>query len=301
MQGAYAAELEVERRLSDYARARLTPDAGSKARSRARVMREARLAFEKQAAAHIAAEAREKDRPRSRRIALRRGATLLLAAGLSIGMVGGAFAASNAGGPLYDARIWLEEVTLPGGAVERAAAELSRLEARMAELEAAVRSGDRAAAAAALAAYEQIADEAVANASGDAALTAKLTALLDRHVANFKRVADQVPAQAAEVINLNIERAILHNDAAIERIQANPAPGDGQQNGGSGAGPGPNPGQQVAPAATPKPQPTPKADPTPKPHPTVNPQPTPQPTPRPTPKPQPTPKSPKSPSGQADR
>ena len=40
------------------------------------------------------------------------------------------------------------------------------------------------------------------------------------------RVADQVPGQASEAIHKNIERAIDRNDAAIERIQAKPDPGE---------------------------------------------------------------------------
>jgi hypothetical protein len=286
MQGTYAAELEAERRLADFARARLTPDAASKARSRARVMREFRLGVEEQAGARVEAEARELDRARSRRTLIRRGATLVLAAGLSIGMVGGALAASTAGGPLYDARIWLEEVTLPSDAASRAAAELTRLETRIAELEAAMASGDRGAAAAALAAYEQIADEAVAeaDASTDEALIAKLTALLDRHVATLQRVAGQVPPQAADVINGNIERAIERNDAAIQRIQTKPP--TGEPNSENGNGPAVMPGQSAKPAAA-------TAEPvvTPKPHPTAKPE--------PTPKPQPTPKPPNEPPGQS--
>jgi len=288
MQDTYAAELEVGRRLGDYARARLTPEAAAKARSRARVMREFRLAIAEQADTRVEAEARELDRGRARRTAVRRGATLLLAAGLSIGMVGGAMAASNAGGPLYSARIWLEEVTLPTGGPARAAAELVRLASRMAELEAAIASGDRGAATAALAAYQAIADEAVAeaDASNDAAAIAKLSALLDQHMANLQRVADQVPTQASEAIHRNIERAIERNDAAIERIQAKPA--SGGPDSGNGVGPAVIPGQSAKPAAA-----TPEPAVTPKPHPTAKPQPTPKAQPQPTPAPalQPTPKA----------
>ena len=125
----------------------------------------------------------------------------------------------------------------------------------MSELEAAVRSGDRVAAAAALAAYEQIADEALAGAGTDQAAIDKLLAALDRHVAVLERVASQVPAQAAESINSNIEKAINHNDAAIQRIDAGPN-GNGPA-GGSGAQPGAGP--TAKPEATPKPAPTPQA------------------------------------------
>ena len=188
-------------------------------------MREARLAFADQASGAAAAMASAElsvARARSRRAAMRRATALLAAAVLSLIAVGGALAASGAGGPLYPARVWIETVTLPSDPGARAAAELTRLESRMSELEAAVRSGDRVAAAAALAAYEQIADEALAGAGTDQAAIDKLVAALDRHVAVLERVASQVPAQAAESINANIEKAINHNDAAIQRIDAGP-------------------------------------------------------------------------------
>src|SRR5262249_2789568 len=158
--------------------------------SRARVMREARLALADQAeraataatAAAVAAEA-QVARSATRRTVMRRGGALLAAAALSLAVVGGAFAATTAGGPLCGARVWFEPVTLPADPAARANAEVARLEARLTEVRAAVRSGDRAAAAAALAAYEQIADEALTSAGTNDAAIEKLTAALDRHVA----------------------------------------------------------------------------------------------------------------------
>jgi hypothetical protein len=266
MQASMAADLEVERRLNDFARGRLTPSAASKARSRARVMREARLAFADQATGSAAATVATElavVRARARRAAMRRGMALLAAAVLSLAAVGGALAASGAGGPLYGARVWVETVTLPSDPGARATAELARLESRLAEIQAAVRKGDRTAAAAALAAYEQIADEALAGAGTDQAAIDKLIAALDRHVAVLERVAGQVPPQAAASIQLNIEKAISHNDAAIQRIEAG-SNGDGTgPAGGNGAQPG------AGPAA--------------KPHSTSDGEPTPAPTPKPTP------------------
>ena len=268
MQASMAADLEVERRLNDFARGRLTPSAASKARSRARVMREARLTFADQAAAPAAATGATElavVRARTRRAAMRRGMALLAAAVLSLAAVGGALAASGAGGPLYGARVWVETVTLPSDPGARATAELARLESRLAEIQAAVRKGDRTAAAAALAAYEQIADEALAGAGTDQAAIDKLIAALDRHVAVLERVAGQIPPQAAASIQLNIEKAISHNDAAIQRIEA------GSNGNGDGTGPAGGNGAQ------------PGAGPTAKPHPTSNAEPTPAPTPKPTP------------------
>jgi hypothetical protein len=312
MQAMIGADLEVERRLGNYARARLIPGEGSKARARARIMREARLAFAEQADARIAAANADVARERSRRRALGRGAALLLAAGLSMGMVGGAMAASTAGGPLYGTRIWLEEVTLPSDPTSRASAEIGRLEARIAELAAAVRFGDRVAAVAALTAYQQIADRAIgeAGASGNETLMERLGEALDRHVASLERVADQVPPQAAEAIHRNIERAIQHNDAVLDRIHAGPTgPGPAEPSGpnggagagagaGSGAGSGAEPASEpqppAEPAATAKPKPTPKVEPTPVVAPTPE-------APAPPDPPDPTGKPAKTPHGQPDR
>jgi hypothetical protein len=261
MQASIGADLEVERRLDDFARARLTPGADSKARSRARVMREARLAFADWDAQRAAASENLRARAASRRTAIRRGAGLLLAAGLSLVVVGGALAASGAGGPLYGSRLWLETIMLPADADARVAAEIARLDARLADVEAAVRAGDRAAVAAALSAYQAIADEALSGASGDATAIARLLAALDRHLAVLERVATQVPPQAADSIDRNITRAIQHSDAAIERIQSKPAQPSG--GGGPAAKPQPVANPTTTPSPTPKPRPaaTPKASP----------------------------------------
>lgn len=301
MQASIGAALEVERRLDDFARARLTPSAAAKARARARVMREARLAFAGHAAAAAAAVELERAQTSTRRRLIRRGAGLALAATLSLVAVGGTLAATTAGGPLYRTRVWLERVALPSGADARANAEIVRLDARLAELEAAVRSGDRAAVAAALTAYQDIADEAIAAAGADASAVEKVLAALGRHLAVLERVADQVPPQAAEAINRNIERAIEHADATIDRIEATP--------------PGPSPNNGVAPVAKPEGTPRPAAAT----HPPVATQrppaaqppvaqppvaPTAEPTPKPTPKAPPKastpPRPPKIPPGQSD-
>jgi hypothetical protein len=268
MQASFGADMELTRRFDDYARGRLTPSDAAKARLRAGVMREARLAFADQAAQAAQAAAaisQEHVRASSRRKALRRGAGVLLAAALSLVAVGGALAASSAGGPLYGARIWFESVTLPDDASARADAEIRRLDARLIELQAAVRSGDRTAVAAALAAYEEIADEALASAGVDQAVIDRLRAALDRHVGVLERVASQAPPQAAESINLNIERAIEHSDAVVQRIQSKPG---GPAEPADQAAPPAKPEKSAAPAPTAKPTPKPAAAtaaPTPKP------------------------------------
>jgi hypothetical protein len=227
-------------------------------------MREARLAFADnaaQAAQAATAGNPEELRTSGRRKAIRRGVGVLLAASLSLVVVGGALAASSAGGPLYGARLWLETVTLPTDASARAEAEIQRLDARMAELDAAVRSGDRAAVAAALAAYEEIADQALAGAGTDAAAIDRILAALNRHVGVLEGVAAKVPPQAAESINRNIDRAIEHSDNAIQRIEARPGP----DNTAPGAAPASKPEKSARPDPTAKPAAAPTAQPTPKP------------------------------------
>jgi hypothetical protein len=150
-----------------------------------------------------------------------------LAAALSLAVVGAALAGGQPGGPLYGGRVWLESLTLPADAANRADAEIVRLEARLAEIGVAAARGDASAIADALAAYGEIADEALAGTAGDAAALDRIRAALGRHLGVLGRVAAQLPGQAAAQIEANIERAIAHSNAAIDRIEsrANPPTG----------------------------------------------------------------------------
>jgi cell division septation protein DedD len=215
-------------------------------------MREARLAM---AAASTASVTSSIDLARARRRGglMRRGAGLLLAAGLSLAVAGGAMAAGQAGGPLYPTRMWLETVALPADGAARADAELVRLEARMQEVIAAARKGDRGAVAAALHAYQEIADEAFLAATGDAAATDRLRLALDRHLAVHEAVAAKVPPQASEAIGRNIDRAIERNGATLDQIESKKG----------GGGPATEPGPAAKPDKTPKPTAKPAAAPTP--------------------------------------
>ena len=269
------AELEIERRFEAFARSRLSPTAQATARMRARVMREARLAIAAQTQTLPAVTSIERHSVRRRTVA-RRGVGLLLAAGLATGMAGGAMAASQAGGLLYPTRIWLETLTLPSDSGNRADAEIKRMNDRLAEVAAAAARGDRQAVAAALAAYQQIADQAFVDALGDTAATERLQVALDRHVAVLQAVAEKVPPQASEAIETNIQRAIDHNDAAVENSKSNPSGPTGP------TGPsGPN-----SPAASNPPRATPDA----KPEKSAKPEPVETPVPQATPDAQPTPR-----------
>ncbi len=79
-----------------------------------------------------------------------------LIAGLTIGS--SAFAASRAGGPLYDTRLALEELTLPTDPTARLEAELARAQSRVADIVDAASRGDDGAVEAAARAYGSIAD-----------------------------------------------------------------------------------------------------------------------------------------------
>ena len=250
MQASIGGDLEIEQRLDAYARVRLSPTERASARMRARVMREARLAMATGSTASLPVSI-DPARARRRGGLIRRGAGLLLAAGLTLAVAGGAMAAAQAGGPLYPTRMWLETIALPAGGAARADADLVRLEERMQEVVAAARKGDRAAVAAALLAYQQIADEALVAAHGDAAAIDRIRIALGRHLSILEAVAAKVPPQASEAIWRNIDRAIERNGATLERIESNQG------------GPAPQP----APAARPDKTPKPAAEPTPVPTP----------------------------------
>jgi hypothetical protein len=275
MQASMGGDLEIEQRLDAFARVRLSPTERASARMRARVMREARLAMATPTWSRTTTASIDHTRALRGGLA-RRGGGLLLAAGLTLAVAGGAMAASQAGGPLYPTRMWLETVTLPAAGAARTDADIVRLESRIEEVIAAARRGDRAAVAAALLAYEDIADEALIAAAGDAAAIERLRIALDRHVAVLQAVAAKVPPQASEAIGRNIDRAIEHNGATLDRINANPG------------GPAP----QSAPAV--------KPDHTAKPATKATPEPTPRPTPARTPRAQPTPDAAEPPKGQPD-
>lgn len=224
-------DFEIERRLDAYARARLSPDPAAVARTRARVMREARLQFEAaRIAAHVVpAVSLATHRPLARRIA-----TPLLAASLWAGVVVGSVAAAQAGGPLYPTRMWIETATLPSTGVARTTAELDRLDARLGDALGAAARGDAGAAAAALAAYRQIADETIVASTGDAALEAKVAAALEGHLAVLTAVSASLEAKgnstAADAVETAIERTIERNAAVVAGLAGN--------GGGKGSGSG---------------------------------------------------------------
>jgi hypothetical protein len=237
MQAVDVRDREIERRLESYARARLTPDPRAVARARARVMREARLQFE---ASRIAAHMAPVVPLATRRSTARRLMMPFLAASLWLGIAVGSISAAQPGGPLYTTRIWIENAALPSGGVARASVELTRLDARLSDALAGAARGDVNAVQAALDAYRQIADQTIAEAAGDPALEALVSAALDQHLAVLAAVASSLEAKgndiAAAAVEASIQRTIEHNEAVVTRIGTSGA-GSGA-NGGSPAAPG---------------------------------------------------------------
>ena len=204
---------ELERLLSAYAETHLSPDPRAAEAIRARLIREAGFAFDaaRDEARHRALR-RVEQRARWRRSGVRYG---LLAAtfGLSVAFTGVALA-SEAGDPLYGVRVWWETALLPAGGDARASAEISRMDARLVELAAAVESGNGNGAAAAAAAYQQIVEEALHGAVGDDRRQMQLEDALSRHVEVLTALLSKVPDSARG----SIEHAIVESGKAIEKV-----------------------------------------------------------------------------------
>jgi hypothetical protein len=206
---------ELARRLEAYATARLDPDRPSTLRMRARVMD---AAARRSASLLALDEATSRPLPlRPRRSAVvRRAASLVLAAALGLVLATGITAASMAGGPLYEARLWIETATLPADGQARTEARVAQLADRLAEVQHALGAGDQDAIAAALAAYRSEIEAALAEADGDDARLARLEAALGTHIAVLEALESRVPEQARDAIG----RALERSRRAVEVIEA---------------------------------------------------------------------------------
>jgi len=240
MQATDAGTIELGRRLDAYARARLSPDPQATARTRARVLREARLSFEAaRIAVHVAPAIAASSRTMRPRLVMP-----FLAAAVWLGIAVGSISAAQAGGPLYPTRMWVETAFLPSDPVGRTDAELDRMDARLAEAVSGAARDDRMAVSAALDAYFQIADDAILGSSGDPDLEARVAKALNQHqdvlALVAARLADKNNSTASDAIERNIERAIEHNAAVILNIGNNEDSlgGAGSTGGGSGGGGG---------------------------------------------------------------
>jgi hypothetical protein len=207
--------------------------------------------------------------PRPVRAPVLAAAGLLLAAALA----GGVLAGTAPGGPLYGARLWLEEQLLPVAPQARDEAQIDRLDDRLAEAQRAAEEGDVAAVIAALDEYRRTAQEAVDAAGDDTVRREHVAAQIARHVAVLEALMARVPERAAAAIRDVVDRT----EVRIREIL------DGPQKPGSPGDPRATPRPTPTPGATPRPTPKPRLEATPRP----TPKPKPEATPRPTPKPKP--------------
>jgi len=216
---------ELERLIERYGRVRLDPSPAQSRRARAAVMEEAwrrRLAPELAEATARTPAATHVPRRRGlfaswggRRVGGALAAAVL--AGLMVGT--SAFAASRAGGPLYDTRLSLEALMLPGDPATRLEAELARAQSRIAEIAEAASRGDDGAVNAAVRAYASTLADLDAE-TGTSAGRARDAVLL--HQAVLRDLLLRVPTQA----QAGIERAISNSTVAIDHLdQASHAPG----------------------------------------------------------------------------
>jgi hypothetical protein len=199
--------------------------------------------------------------------------------------------------------MWVENAILPADGASRANAEITRLNDRIGEAVGAATRGDASAVQAALDAYRQISDEALAATAGDQTLQALVAAALDRHLSVLTAVAATLESKgndtAAAAVELSIQRAIDHSQVVVERVGSTGSGGRGNGSsggpvtntgggGGSGSGAGTGPGSGAGTGSgsgtgagsggtgagsgtgnggNTKPDKTPKPDPTPKPTP----------------------------------
>lgn len=225
--------------LEAYADARLSPRGAVLARMRRHVMAEAaaRAAAEDaqlQAAIAAAGPRRSWGSPQLQR----RVAAIGMAAAFTFA-TSAAVLAAPPGSPLYNARVKLEQVFLPGPLEDRAASIEQHLEERLAEAQAAADRGDTVALEAALVAYQSDVDAASAELGWSADQVAHFEAQIAKHVAKLEALATRLPLQAADNA---IQHAIDASQKAARKLHD------------KGAGKPADPGQ-------PGPHPTPRGGP----------------------------------------
>jgi hypothetical protein len=223
---------ELEQLLARYARVRLDPTPAQTRRARAAVLEAAwrrRLAVDGVPGATRSRDRRPFTRWTPRRIGVSLAAAVF--AGLLVGS--STFAASRAGGPLYEARLTIEELTLPSQPDARVDAELAQAQARLAEAVEASGRADSNAVAAALGAYERSVDD-VTQASGPSA--ERVLAAVEFHRTVLEDLLASAPDQALN----GLENALTNSTEVIDRLsQALGVPV------GAGSGPGGNGGSNT--------------------------------------------------------
>ncbi len=222
---------ELERMLARYARVRLDPSPAQTRRARAAVTEETwrrHFVGGAQANASMAPGTGPRRLPFSawgqRRISVSLAAAVL--AGLLVGST--SFAASRAGGPLYEARLNVESMLMPSQPEARLNAELAQAQARLADIIDAAGRGDAGAVSAAISAYERSIQElgSTSGPSSDRAL----------HAVEFHQtVLEQLLVSATGPSAKGLENALTHSSNVIERLTGGSNAG-GNGNGGSNAG-----------------------------------------------------------------
>lgn len=191
----------LERRLRAYADARLSPDPWASVRMRAAVIEHGR-------------EARAATAQRfTWRRALRPAAFVGLVALLAIGTGASAALAASPGGPLYDARLWVETAILnvSGDGTDARANQMTE---RIDEITNALDDGNAGAAGAAAQAYGGEVDAAAQAAQTRADLLA-LRATIARHLAHLQNLPPTNPKA-----HVNVDKAIAKAIAALAEIDA---------------------------------------------------------------------------------
>jgi hypothetical protein len=232
----------VEDLLDAYAAVRLNPAPTTVARIRARVMAEAAArADSEQLTLRPAVDVVSP--PGTSRFGWlqapwqRRVAAVGMAASLAVGTTAAVFAAPP-GSPFYNARLVIESAMMPPVAQldARLAAYEEQFDDRIAEAEAAIAHGDAESAAAALIAYQDELDSALAEVGDQDSRVARLQAVLDKHIAKLEALAARLPTQVAR--DNAVKHAIDASERAVAKLQQKQAHGN-QNPGANGNG---NPG-----------------------------------------------------------
>ncbi len=192
---------EVEELLELYAERRLRPDPSAARMVRARLVARA-AGMEHQTPDAVLASASTVRWGQRRRIS----ATLLGVAAVLV-IAGGALAATAPGGPLYGARLWVEEALVPADPGLRAEAQLDQLDDRFDEMLAALVVRNEGAAVAILDAYVDELDDALGAAEADPGSLAAIEASVAAHLAVLEGLLDAAPQAALPGLRNAIERS----------------------------------------------------------------------------------------------
>lgn len=201
---------ELERELRAYASARLSPDRLASHRMRTAVMEQARTAMP------IGGQAPHRlDVLSALRVGARRLGFVALVAALAIATGTAAGAAAMPGGPLYQAKIWIETALLPAGGEARTNAQEALLNERLNEVSGAIGAGDNGAADAASNAYDQEVSQALAQATQDRADLLQLRATVVRHLAHWQGLV-----KPNDKSDTQLQRLIATAQATLASIDA---------------------------------------------------------------------------------